>query len=130
MVRFRFRLITLFAVMSVVAIGAAAYGMYQRAIQAEHRALTKIAAKGGFVLVYEEGGSIHFPQPKGIPGLCGTGLVKVYSPTGSPQDFTDADLPLFDDVHQKFHISFEGTQVSPAALQTFKQRHPNLQVDQ
>jgi hypothetical protein len=131
MFRFRFRLITLLAVMTFIAIGLAAYGMYDRALHAEDRALTKIAGKGGYMYMYsgDGPGALYFPDPNEPQlGLCGTGLIAAYSPTGSPQDFTDADLQLFDDVQTKLRINFSRTRVTPAALQKFKERHPQFKV--
>jgi hypothetical protein len=131
MFRFRFRLITLFAVMSLVAIAAAAYSMYDRSLHAEERALTRIAAKGALMYMYDgqEAGTLYFPDPVAPPrGFCGTGLLAHYGPSGSPQDFTDADLRLFDHVHTKLRISFQRTSVTPAALQKFKKRHPEFQI--
>src|SRR5690349_21098384 len=127
MFRFRFRLITLFAVMSILAIGAAAYGMYQRTILAEHKALTKIGNKGAFIYIYggdgKRAGWMFFPDPKKPEiGVCGTGLVAVYGPAGAPADFSDADLKLFDDVRTKLSIKFKGSRASPAAIEKFKQQ--------
>ena len=130
MFRFRFRLITLFAVMTLVAITAAAYGMYQRSIHAERQALTRIASKGGYMYMYagDEAGDLFFPEPGRQLGLCGTGLIAVYSPTGSPHDFTDADLKLFDHVHTKLRINFQRTRVTSVAIEKFKQQHPRFKV--
>jgi hypothetical protein len=134
MFRLRFRLITLFAVMSIAAVGAAAYGMYQRAAQraklAERRACTQIASKGGYVLLYDEGAFISFMDPS-TPrmGLCGTGLRDVYSPQGSPLNFRDADMALFDEVRKVGSLDLKATSVTSGAVSKFRQRHPDCHVE-
>ena len=133
MFRFRFRLITLFAVMSIVAVGAAVYGMHRRALIAEHQALLKIAGKGGWVVKSANGSvTVEFfaQQPAKPPMLwCGTGVERTYRPTGDGVDFSDADLVLFDDVLMVSHIKFQGTSISSAAQEDFKRQHPRCHFE-
>src|SRR5687768_13192465 len=115
--RFQFRLATLFVVLTVAAVGAAAYGMYRRATLAEDEALKRIAAKGGWVLVYAEGAYIQFyaaPPAGPLTVDCGTGLVRTYSPAGSGAMFVDGDLALFRHVRRPLSVDFRNTSVTPA----------------
>jgi hypothetical protein len=134
MFRFRFRLITLFAIMSLVAVSAAAYGMYQRAVEramvAERRACTQIAGKGGYVLLYDEGAFITFMDPN-TPrmGLCGTGLRGVYGPQGSPLAFGDADIAIFEDVRKIVGLDLKATSVTSTAVNKFRQSHPDSRIE-
>src|SRR5262245_11202750 len=83
--RFQYRLISLMAIMCVIALGAGWYGNRLRAAAAQERAMEQLAKKGACIALYQEGAYIQFGRPAG--GLCGTGLIKVVGPQQSTVSF-------------------------------------------
>ena len=130
MFRFRFRLVTLFALMSLIALGAAAYGAIYRAQMAEDRAFKEVASKGGWIIRYSNYTYIEFIAAPKQPMLgCGTGVVMIYWPSGTAHDFEDADLELLEKLPITCTLNLSNTNVSSRAAQKFQQRHPNWHVD-
>ena len=128
----RFTLSALMVGVTFAAIVSAVYGMHQRALLAEDRALGKIGNKGGWVLLYTEGAYIEFvaaSQSGPLIAGCGTGLERVYRPSGSAASFQDADLVLFEDVRALRSVNFKHTDVSMAAVSEFKRLHPKCHVE-
>jgi hypothetical protein len=137
MFRFRFRLITLLAVMTLIALSAGVFGIYHRAALAkaeaakvEDRAYRKISQKGGWVVVETNASFISFYKGPARPMLgCGTGVERTYPPIGSSLNFTDQDLDLFDDACRLCIINFTNTHVTPAGIERFKLRHPTWRIE-
>ena len=125
--RWQFRLSTLFVVITLLAIIGAAYGNHQRRIARQNRAFEQFAEHGGTVLHYTEGAYITF-DPKGIGGICGTGLIDVYSPTATTRVFDDNDLVLFDDVIKIANVDLKHTKVTASGIAKFRESHPKCNV--
>lgn len=129
MFRIRFRLITLFAVMTLIALAVGVFGIYRRAVMAEDLAYQKIAAKGGWIVVYTSDSHVEFLTATAQPFLdCGTGVERTYSPQGTANDFDDDDLATFEDVKRMCNINFANTRVTLAAAKKFAARHPTWRI--
>jgi len=125
--RWQFRLSTLFVVITLLAVIGAAYGNHRRRIARQVRAFEQIAERGGTVLHYTEGAYISFDR-KGVGGICGTGLIDVYSPTGTPRVFDDNDLVLLDDVIKIANVDLKHTKVTASGVAKFRESHANCNV--
>jgi hypothetical protein len=68
MFRPRFRLITLLAVTTLIALAAGVFGIYRRAAMAEDLAYKKIAARGGWIVVYTN--DSHVAVFDNVPRMC------------------------------------------------------------
>jgi len=123
--RFQFTLATLLLLMLAACAVAGAYGAMQRAVAAQERAFERIAAKGGVVLVWENGTTIQF-QPPGP--CCATGLERMVGDFAPSPTFNDADLKQLDQVIQLLRVDFSGSRVSPAAVAAFRTAHTNCKV--
>jgi hypothetical protein len=131
-IRWQFRLLSLFIVMTLVAAAAAAIGIRRHALIAEDNALRLVAAQGGSVMLYQEGAYVEFfttPPTGPLVASCGTGLEKTYGPTGTSAEFRDDDLALFDHVRSMQSVNFKNTGVSLAAVQRFRAAHPDCYVE-
>ena len=137
-IRKQFSLAALFVVVTLSSVPAAWYGMRlraqeaeERARRAEDRALVSIGKKGAEVHVYPGYIRVEFLSREDIAKRnrvprCGTG---VYGPSGSPSDFLDCDLALFDDVRRPIRVDFRLTSVSSGAVERFCSKHPGFQVE-
>jgi hypothetical protein len=125
--RWQFRLSTLFVVITLLAVIGAAYGNHKRRIARQIRAFEGIAERGGTVLHYTEGAYITF-DPKGVGGICGTGLLNTYSPTTTTRVFDDNDLKLLEDIIKISSVDFKHTKVTPNGIARFRESHANCHV--
>lgn len=123
---FRYPLTTLIALMFVVALAASAYGNRLRARQRQAEVFHQTSKKGGEILAYQGGTSIHFNRPGGF--ICGTGLMARIAPQGDPSSFADSDVGLFDDILKLRYVNFTGTKVSEGQMHSFRTAHPKCRV--
>jgi hypothetical protein len=119
----QFTLASLLAFVTVAAIGAAAYGSWQRSLRAQERAIDEITAKGGIVYVYSEGCSVYFQRPF---ATCGTGLKRVIGPRRTTSNFVDGDLNLLNDVIDLSYVDFAGSAITTEGRLRFRQSHPRI----
>lgn len=124
--RLQFSVRTLMTLMLLAALVAGWYGWRQRAGRLQEQTFLRMAGKGALILHYQERAYISFGSPGG--GVCGTGLIHVYSPGSAPVTFSDQDLSLFDRVAVRCFIDFKNSPVTVAGIEQVKQKHPDWEV--
>jgi hypothetical protein len=133
MFRLRFRLITLLAVMTLLAPLTAVGGALYRAKVAENKAIQQIAQNGGWVIRYKRfGTSVYLFEkvPRRGPRLGCRGLVScTHGPTGSATDYGDRHLESAAEIRDLRSINLQGVSCSQAALDNFKRLKPACRVE-
>lgn len=125
---FQFRLLTLFAAISVIAIASTLYGVHLRQLQVQQAAFDRITAKGGFVHRYGGATVVTF-VPRQTGGMDCFPPDQTYSPAVPMiPTFDDRDVMLLDGILALDSVSFSNSQVSKETIWQFAKAHPKCRV--
>ena len=125
---FQFRLLTLFAVITAIAVATALFGVRLRRLQVQKNAFDKITAKGGYVHRYGSVTVVSFiPRQSGFMDCFPPD--RTYPPGANTEPtFDDRDLEVLDDILELDSIDFAASNVTKPAVWRFDKTHPKCKV--